>query len=305
MVVQRGAKTRGRVAHAMAGADAIEIKATIPDKQMAQTLKRFKLTLSNDEERYIYFFDTPKLDMLDAGIIMRARRVVGEEHDSTVKFRPIEPSKVEDEWRKYPDFKVEADASEKGMTKSASFSMSAQKGLIKRVAAGKRPIKELLTPAQRKFIEKTAKRKIDFDSLVVLGPLRAHRWRFEDPGCPWPITAELWIREDRDRMMEMSIKATAPQAACAAGGFMAFLAEIGAERDNEQQTKTRWALSYYAGKHAQALAGRKRKSAGATPRAAKAPASPKRRSAGAVTKAAKPAPSRAVKRVAKGARKGR
>ena len=52
MVVQRGAKTRGRVAHAMAGADAIEIKVTIPDKQMAQTLKRFKLTLSNDEERY-------------------------------------------------------------------------------------------------------------------------------------------------------------------------------------------------------------------------------------------------------------
>jgi len=29
---------------------------------------------------------------------------------------------------------------------------------------------------------------------------------------------------------------------------MAFLAEAGAEKDNEQQTKTRWALEYYAGK---------------------------------------------------------
>lgn len=49
-------------------------------------------------------------------------------------------------------------------------------------------------------------------------------------------------------MMEASIKSPAVQAAAAVGGFMAFLAEMGAEQDNEQQTKTRWALEYYAGK---------------------------------------------------------
>jgi hypothetical protein len=38
------------------------------------------------------------------------------------------------------------------------------------------------------------------------------------------------------------------QAAVAIGGFMAFLAEVGAEHDVEQQTKTRWALDYYAAK---------------------------------------------------------
>jgi hypothetical protein len=32
------------------------------------------------------------------------------------------------------------------------------------------------------------------------------------------------------------------------GGFMAFLAEVGAERDENQQTKTRWALDHYAAK---------------------------------------------------------
>jgi hypothetical protein len=86
---------------------------------------------------------------------------------------------------------------------------------------------------------------IDFASLVVLGPLVAQRWRFEDPGCPWPITAELWKRGDGERMMELSIKASAAHAAVAVAGFMAFLAEVGAERDKEQQTKTRWALEYY------------------------------------------------------------
>jgi len=287
MKIERGANTRGRVARAMAGAEAIEIKATIPDHQIVEALKRYKLTPRNDEERFIYFFDTPKLHLLDAGIIMRARRIVGDAHDSTVKFRPVEPSSVGEEWRKYRDFKIEADASEKGMVKSASFSMPAEKGLIKRVAVGKRPIRELLTPEQRAFISKTAKHKIDFDALAVLGPLRAHRWRFEDPACPWPITAELWIREDRQRMMEMSIKAPAVQAAAAVGGFMAFLAEVGAERDKEQQTKTRWALSYYADKLTKAPSKPKRKASGATRKAAKAPASRKRKANGATRKATK------------------
>ena len=296
MATERGAQTRGRMARAMAGAEAIEIKATIPDRQIAEALKRYKLTLSNDEERYIYFFDTPKLDLLGAGIIVRARRVVGDEHDSTVKFRPVEPSSVGEQWRKYRDFKVEADASEKGLVKSASFSMPAQKGLIKRVAVGKRPIRQLLTPEQEKFIAQTAKRSIDFDTLVVLGPLRAHRWRFEDPGCPWPITAELWIREDSDRMMEMSIKAPAAQAAAAVGGFMAFLAEVGAERDNEQQTKTRWALSYYAEQHAKGAG--KAQSAGAKPGG---PAAKQR--AGAAEAGAKSAASKTTAKAAPKTRK--
>jgi len=305
MAVERGAATRGRMARAMTGADSIEIKATIADRQIRSALRRYKLTPRHDEERFIYFFDTPALQLLAAGIIVRARRVVGDAHDRTVKFRPVDPRAVGDEWRKYPDFKIEADASEKGLVKSASFSMPAEKGLIKRVVVGKRPIEKLLTPAQQAFIEKTAKLDIDFDQLVVLGPLKAHRWRFDDPGCPWPITAELWIRADRKRMMEMSIKAPAAQAAVAVGGFMAFLAEVGAERDNEQQTKTRWALSYYAGKHAKAPAGPKREPAGVPPKPAQASARPKRSPAGGVAKSRQRTSGTAAKRSAKGVRKGR
>jgi hypothetical protein len=232
----------------MAGAEAIEIKATIPDHRIREALARFRLTENNDEERYVYFFDTPKLELLGAGIIARARRVVGDIHDSTVKFRPVNPAAVGEKWRRYPDFKIEADASETALVKSASFSMPVVKGHIKRVAIGKKPISAIFTPAQMKFLEKTAGHKIDFASLVVLGPLVAQRWRFEDPECPWPITAELWKRGDGQRMMELSIKASAAHAAFAIGGFMAFLAEVGAERDKEQQTKTRWALEYYVAK---------------------------------------------------------
>jgi len=246
--MERGAATRGKVAKAIAGAEAIEIKATIPDRQIRQALARFGLTSNNDEERYIYFFDTPKLDLLGAGIIARARRVVGEDHDSTVKFRPIDPKDVGPKWRKFRDFKIEADASETSLVKSASFSMPVAKGFIKRVAVGKKPVSAIFAAEQEAFLTAIAGHKIDFSTLAVLGPLLAQRWRFADPGCPWPITAELWRRGDGQRMMELSIKAPAVQAAVAVGGFMAFLAEVGAERDNSQQAKTRWALDYYVGK---------------------------------------------------------
>ena len=44
--------------------------------------------------------------------------------------------------------------------------------------------------------------------------------------------------------MEVSVKAPAIQAAAVMAGFMAFLAEVGVERDSAQQAKTRWALDY-------------------------------------------------------------
>jgi hypothetical protein len=64
--------------------------------------------------------------------------------------------------------------------------------------------------------------------------------------------------------MEVSIKAPAVQAAVAVGGFMAFLAEVGAERDRSQQTKTRWALDYYVGKLARPSARAGASAAGRT-----------------------------------------
>ena len=246
--MERGSATRGKFAGAVAGAESIEIKATIPDRQVREALKRFGLTARNDEERQIFFFDTPRLALLRSGIIVRARRVVGGDHDCTVKFRPVDPSDVGKKWRKFRDFKIEADASESGLVKSASFSMPAAKGLIKRVAGGKRPIADLFGDEQKSFLKTMARREVDFESLAVLGPLTAHRWQFTDPGCPWPITAELWRRGDGERMMEVSIRAPVLQTAVAVGGFMAFLAEVGVERDKRPQTKTRWALAYYVAK---------------------------------------------------------
>jgi hypothetical protein len=132
------------------------------------------------------------------------------------------------------------------MVKSASLTMPLENGLIKQVVAGKKGIAKLFTQEQEDFLAAIGKQHIDYDTLSVLGPLQAHRWKFDDPACSWRITAELWKRQDGARLMEMSIKVPAIQAAVAIAGFMAFLAEVGAERDSEQQTKTRWALDHHS-----------------------------------------------------------
>lgn len=248
-----GEETRGQVARTMAGADGVEIKAIIPDKQVDAALKLYELDLEQNE-RFVYFFDTPELELFETGIIARARRIVGATHDSTIKFRPVVPETVPALWRQYSGFKIEADASEKGVVKSASLTMPVGKGRIKRVAAGKEPIASLFTQEQLLFLLSMANKKIDHAKVVVMGPVRAWRWKYSDPALPWPITAELWRRDDGARLFEVSIKVGVIQAAAATAGFMAFLAEVGAERDDGQQAKTRWALERAALEHREAKA---------------------------------------------------
>jgi hypothetical protein len=247
-------ETRGQFERIMAGAGGVEIKAIIPQKQVEAALRIYGISL-NDSERYIYFFDTPDLELFEQGIIARARRNVGDAHDSTIKFRPVDPDAVPALWRKYSGFKIEADSSEKGVVKSASLTMPVAKGQIKRVAAGKDPIRSLFGEEQLLFLLSMANKKIDYSKVVVMGPMRAWRWKYNHPGLPWPISGELWQRDDGTRLFEVSIKAPVVQAAAATAGFMAFLAEVGAERDDGQQAKTRWALEHAANQHRQATNG--------------------------------------------------
>jgi hypothetical protein len=246
IIKSRGAHTKDRAAKAVAGSDFVEIKATIPPHQVAQAMERFDLHAENDEERLIYFFDTPNLDLLRIGIVGRARRRVGGKHDSTIKFRPVEPDQVPDRWRSLEGFKIEADATDRGVVRSASLTMPVKRGLIKQVAAGEAPISSLFTEEQVAFLFRLSSHQFDTKAVVTLGPIEAFRWKFEDPALPWPLTAELWRRPDGAEILELSVKAPAVQAAVIYYGFMAFLAELGKERDESQQAKTKWALDFFA-----------------------------------------------------------
>ncbi|MGB3037992.1 MAG: hypothetical protein WBB72_11535, partial [Methyloceanibacter sp.] len=93
---------------------------------------------------------------------------------------------------------------------------------------------DFLSDIGRKAINKALGRDtVDFDTLTIFGPIMAHRWEFCYAGCPWPINSELWVRCDRDRLMELSIRCPASHAAFATFGFKGLLDDIGVQRDVE------------------------------------------------------------------------
>jgi hypothetical protein len=244
--MKRGQATMGRLAAQLAGVDDVEIKAAIPDSQIDVGLRRFKLTEANKSQRYVLFFDTPQLELFNAGLIARARRIPGGAHDSTIKVRPVKPESVPSKFAKYRGFKIEADMSEKGVVPSASFTMPVPKGEIKKVLVGGGKIRRLFTEEQQDFFKQIAPKGVSLDQVRVMGPIDVWRWKVVDPGLPWPATVEYWQLDNGERMLEASIRTSTVQAAAGSGAFMAFLAEVGAERDHGEEAKTRWALTYFA-----------------------------------------------------------
>jgi hypothetical protein len=100
--------------------NAVEIKVTIRADQELRAEREMEVDEDTADVRLIYFYDTPDLDLFNAGVVMRARLVKGDADDSTVKFRPVEAASVPGDWRGMKGFKLEADWVGDRMVSSAS-----------------------------------------------------------------------------------------------------------------------------------------------------------------------------------------
>lgn len=239
---KEGATDRDQSHRHLAGA--ITIKATIAEAQIDGVLHRYGLTAEREAPHHIYFFDTPDLTLLKAGISARARRICGDDHDSTLVFHPVVPGDVPARWRECDGYQLEIDAGETGMATSATFTIPVRKGMIKQVVAGEKGVAKLFSREQEAFLAAVGGHAIEYQSLCVLGPIEGHRWTFYDPACPWHMTAALWQREDGARLMELAIKVPLVQVDAATAGFSAFLRALGVERNITHQTKARWVLGH-------------------------------------------------------------
>ena len=237
----------GQTARATAGTEVIEVKLTVAERHEPLVLRKLGLERDDAERRRIFFYDTRSLALYRRGIALRAREMDGEECDSTVKIRPVEPKRIANKWRKRSGFKLEADAVGGKVICSASFTVPQQPKEIDEVASGARPIAKLFSAEQEEFLQELAPIAVDFTKLVPLGPVAALRWKSEDERIPYELCAEEWRLPDGHDLIELSIKAKRAEAAAARAAFEGFLAELGIERDsNAQQTKTRTMLEYFA-----------------------------------------------------------
>ncbi len=228
------------------GVDGVEIKVTVRADQELQGLRSLKLDEDSAEVRVIYFFDTAKLELFNSGVVLRARLVKGDADDSTIKIRPIDPSKVTDSWRLKQGFKVEADRTGDQVVCSASLTAIQTHDDINAVADGKASVDSIFNKQQILFLSEFAPNPVKINDLQPLGPIRVLRWKTKHKNYAPTLTTEEWRLPDGEDLLEVSIKVAPEEAAEAQATFYEHLRSLGLDPAGAQATKTRTALEYFS-----------------------------------------------------------
>jgi hypothetical protein len=226
--------------------DSVELKLTVPELHHRSTAQALGLDPLQGQIRQVVFFDTPKLALDKQGLVVRARRIQGKGDDSVVKLRPVVPHELPEELRYAPGFRVEVDAMPGGFVCSGALKRTLDADAVKRVLAGKRPLRKLFSKEQRALFAEHAPDGLELEDLAVLGPIHVLKLRFTPQELGRRFAAEMWFYPDGSRVLELSTRCDTGEAFQVAAESRAFLATNGVDLSGEQETKTRKALGYFA-----------------------------------------------------------
>ncbi len=223
----------------------IEVKITARVEDEDRVLALLARSRAEPESRTVYFFDTPELVLFDSGLVLRARKVRGDDDDSTVKLRPVDPAAVSTDWIQTEGFVIEMDRVGDKEVISAKLGQVQARGEIDEVVAGERPLHKLFSPDQERLIDEFGPSEVGWDDLTVMGPIDVSKWEVEWGELGHEVTVERWLLPDRSDLVELSIKVTPGEASHAAQQFLDLLVQFGLEVEGDQQTKTRGALTFF------------------------------------------------------------
>ena len=201
--------------------------------------------------RQVFFFDTPDLELNDAGVVARARRIQDAAADTVVKLRPVIPEELAPDLRENPLFSVEVDAMPGGFVCSASLKGSSTNEEVRTTAEARSPIRKLFSKAQRRFFAAHAPDGLALDDLAMLGPINILKLKYRPGSLARRIAAELWMYPDGSRILELSTKCSPSETFQVAAEARVFLEAKGLDLSGGQQTKTATALRFFARQIAQ------------------------------------------------------
>jgi hypothetical protein len=226
--------------------DTVELKLTVPSTDHRAVIRGLGLDPLDAQIRQVFFFDTPGLDLNEAGVVVRARRVQGKGGDTVVKLRPIVPDHLSPALRKADGFGVEVDAMPGGFVCSGSFKGKADPTEVRETALGDKRISKLFTKEQRAFYKDHAPQGVGLDDLAVLGPIFVLKLNFVPERLARKLTAEFWLYPDGSRILELSTKCLPSEPFQVSAEARAFLSGHGIDLTGEQQTKTKTALHFFS-----------------------------------------------------------
>jgi hypothetical protein len=228
------------------GADSIELKLTLPEGTYRSAAAALGVDPLEAQIRQVFFFDTPDLDLNNAGIVARARRIQGRAHDSVIKLRPVVPSELPKGLRSSPDFVVEVDALPGGYVCSGSLKATLSPTAVRDSVNGGKPLRKLFSKAQRAFFADHAPDGLSIDDLSVLGPIFVLKLKMSPATFSRRLVAEMWLYPDGSRIVELSTKCLPGEGLDTAVEVREFLATKGIDLEGEQQTKTKTALEFFS-----------------------------------------------------------
>jgi hypothetical protein len=229
-------------------ADSVELKLTVPAADQRSAVQALGMDPLNAQIRQVFFFDTRDLALYKAGVVARARRVQKKGDDSVVKIRPIVPSELPDDFRRSQNMMVEVDAMPGGFVCSASLKRTLGTTDVREATQGERSKRKLFSKEQRAFFAEHAPTGIELDALEILGPIFVLKLKFSPAGMDRRMVAEMWLYPDNTRILELSTKCAPGEALDVATRAKGFLIDQGVNVTGDQQTKTKTALEFFAGR---------------------------------------------------------
>jgi len=226
--------------------DSVELKLTVPEDSYSATARALGMDPLEARIRQIFFFDTPELTLNHAGLVVRARRIQGDNDDSTVKLRPVDPTKLPKKVRQSLHFGVEVDAMPGGYVCSGSMKAEIGKRAVHDVVLDGKPIRKLFNKEQRAFYEEHAPDGIGLNDLSPLGPINVLKLKFLPKGSKIPMVAEMWLFPDNTSVLELSTKCAPKQTMDIVAQLRSYLTKKSVPLDGEQSTKTKTALELFS-----------------------------------------------------------
>jgi hypothetical protein len=242
---QKGARLE-QVLDLLKNVDSVELKLTVPVGSHRSTIKGLGIDPVESEPRQVFFFDTPKLGLNSAGIVVRARRMQGGAADTVIKLRPVVPEDLPRELRKSGACKIELDVLPGGFVCSASFRGNTTGDEVREAVNGEKKLRSIFSKEQEAFFKRHAPKGLTLDNLVPLGPTFTLRSRFYVKRLDRKLGAEMWLYPDGSRILELSMKAEPKEAWHMGAEFKAYLAKHGITSDGKQETKTATALRFFS-----------------------------------------------------------
>src|SRR5207302_4749724 len=216
----------------------IELKMSVPGQQRSSMLT-LNLDFIQARIREVYFFDTPDLQLFQAGVVPRARRNQGKPDDTVVKLRPCEPRDLPEDVRNSPNMKIEMDITRGAYVVSASLKGEREPGMVREAVDGKRPLNKLFTKEQRAFYEAHAPAGVSWGDLIALGPAYVVVLKATPPDLGRRLTIEQWHYPGEVPLVEVSTKATAQTLIEVLADSVAYLRSHGLSAQGQQDPKTR------------------------------------------------------------------